>query len=98
MAYIWLAAVYDKSPNVAKRIIAFRESRDARPPFEPVTAPSSAPVLARHITATATAKTQGPNTAASAALSRPTNIDKIYANRITPQTRFPSGAGQQTLT
>lgn len=98
MAYLWLAAVYDSNPNVGKLIIAFRESRDSRPPFEAAPSPVSAPVLARRITATVAAENHGPDTAASAAPNRLLNSDSNSPNRISPQTRSPAGAGQQTLT
>lgn len=69
MDYLGLAAVYDNSTNVGKILIAFRESPDARPPFEPVVAPSFDPVLARRTTGTVATENQCPITAASAAPS-----------------------------
>lgn len=54
--------------------------------------------MARRITATVVGENQGPNTAASAAPSRPFNEDNDSLIRMNSPPRFPPGAGHPTLT
>ena len=98
MAYVWLAAVYDRAPSIGKLVLAFREARNAPNPFAMGTDPNSTPITDRRMTETIAAEHQGPNTAASIAPSHHINEDHVPSGPTTPQSRFPAGAGQQTLT
>lgn len=53
MAYIRLAAINDDNLSIGKLMLAFRESRDARPVFQPRANLNSTLVTGRRITATA---------------------------------------------
>ena len=98
MAYVWLAVVYDRTPSIGKLVLALREARDARPLFEAGADPNSTLITDRRMTATVAAEHQGPNTAASIAPSRHVNDDHFSPSPTAPQSRFPVGAGHQTLT
>ena len=70
IAYVWLAAVYDKTPSFGNLVLVFREAPDAHPLFEACADPSATPIKDRRMTATVASEHQIPNTAASIAPSR----------------------------